>query len=34
VDQGCGRGEITLLVTGHQHFQVAVRVHMAKNLLT
>ena len=27
MDQCRGRGEITPLITGHQHFQIAVRVH-------
>jgi type IV secretory pathway TraG/TraD family ATPase VirD4 len=27
MDQNCGSGEITILITGHQHFQIAVRVH-------
>jgi hypothetical protein len=32
MDQSCGRGEITPLITGHQHFQIAVRLHGEKPL--
>jgi len=33
MDQCCSRGEITLLIMGHQHFQIAVWIY-GGNLLT